>query len=178
MPKPHAHSLTLHVADEAALERLAGCLAAALPRPSFITLHGDLGAGKTTLVKAVAAALGIDRAEVVSPTFGLIHEHTTPHGPLTHADLYRLAGPVELPEIGWDDAVARATWVFVEWPDRLGDALPHDRLDVSIVIDGPTARTLTFTGHGSTAIRAVESLAASALAEPAIAESPTVHRPT
>lgn len=171
MPEPHPHSLTVHVVDEMALERLAACLAAALSRPSFITLHGDLGAGKTTLVKAVAAALGIDRAEVVSPTFGLIHEHVTPHGTLTHADLYRLIGATELAEIGWDDAVARATWVFVEWPDRLGDALPHDRLDVSIVVDGPTTRTLTFTGHGSTAIRAVESLAVSPLAA-----SQTVHR--
>lgn len=136
-------SLTLAVADEAGLEPLARRLLATLPRPAFVALHGDLGAGKTTLVKAVAAAAGIDPSDVVSPTFGLVHEHPTPAGVLLHADLYRLTGPDDLGELGWHDAVARAAWVFVEWPERAGDALPADRLDVTIAIDSPTARTLT-----------------------------------
>ena len=92
--------------------------------------------------------MGIDPAEVVSPTFGLVHEHPSRAGMLLHADLYRLAGPDDLHEVGWQDAVARATWVFVEWPERIGAALPTDRLDVAITIDSPTARTITFAGRG------------------------------
>ena len=136
-------SLTLAVPDEAALEPLARRFLSALPRPAFVALHGDLGAGKTTLVKAVAAAAGIDPSGVVSPSFGLVHEHPTPAGLLLHADLYRLTGPDDLAELGWHDAVARAAWAFVEWPERAGDALPADRLDVTITIDSPSARTLT-----------------------------------
>ena len=136
------------IAAEAALAPLAEALAAALPDHSFIALAGDLGAGKTTFVKAFAAAVGIDPAEVVSPTFGLVHEHSSHAGILLHADMYRLTGPDDLHEVGWQDTVARAKWVFVEWPERIAAALPADRLDVAITIDSPTARTFTFTGHG------------------------------
>lgn len=140
-------ALTLAVPDETHLLPFASRLLAALPRPAFLALHGDLGAGKTTLAKAVAAAAGIDPSEVVSPTFGLIHEHSGPAGTLLHADLYRLRGD-DLQEIGWHDAVARADYALVEWPDRAGESLPADRLDVSIAIDSPTARTLRLVAHG------------------------------
>lgn len=143
-----AGDLTVIVADEAALAPVAERLFTALPRPAFIALYGDLGAGKTTLVKAFAAAAGIDPAEVVSPTFGLVHEHAGPHGALLHADLYRLIGPDDLHELGWHDAVARATWAFVEWPERIAAALPADRLDLAITIDSPTSRLLRLAGRG------------------------------
>jgi tRNA threonylcarbamoyl adenosine modification protein YjeE len=146
------------VADEAALVPLARRLVAVLPRPAFVALHGDLGAGKTTLVKAVAAAAGIDPAEVISPTFGLIHEHAGPACGLLHADMYRLTGSDALHEIGWDDALVRATWAFVEWPERIAAALPADRLDVVIAIDSPSARTLRFIARGPAHAAAVQHL--------------------
>ncbi|NCY03213.1 MAG: tRNA (adenosine(37)-N6)-threonylcarbamoyltransferase complex ATPase subunit type 1 TsaE [Planctomycetia bacterium] len=147
---------TVRVPDESALAPFARRLAASLPTPAFVTLTGDLGAGKTTLVKAVAAALGIDPAEVVSPTFGLIHVHHVPPGSdrhagpdrIVHADLYRLAGPGDLAEIGWEDAITAACWVFVEWPCRAGATLPAERLDIVITADSPTARTFTCTPQG------------------------------
>lgn len=146
------------VADEASLVPLARRLVAVLPRPAFVALHGDLGAGKTTVVKAVAAAAGIDPAEVISPTFGLVHEHAGPAGSLLHADMYRLPGSDGLHEIGWDDALARATWAFVEWPERIADALPADRLDVVLAIDSPTSRTLRFIARGPAHAAAVQQL--------------------
>lgn len=146
------------VPDEAALAPLARRLMAVLPRPAFVALHGDLGAGKTTFVKAMATAAGIDPATVISPTFGLVHEHRGPHGGLLHADMYRLPGSDALHEIGWTDAVARTTWAFVEWPERIADALPSDRLDVLIGIDSPTGRTLRFIGHGLSHAAAVQHL--------------------
>jgi len=149
--------MTRAVPDEGQLAPLARELLAALPRPAFVALHGDLGAGKTTLVKALAAAAGIDPAEVVSPTFGLIHEHPGPSGTLLHADLYRLRGD-DLREVGWHDAVARADWAFVEWPEHAGDALPADRLDLWILIDSPTARTLQLSARGPRHAAAVDRL--------------------
>jgi tRNA A37 threonylcarbamoyladenosine biosynthesis protein TsaE len=166
VPPTVTPALTVTVPDEAALAPLARRLVAALPSRAFVALEGDLGAGKTTFVKAVAAAMGIDPAEVVSPTFGLIHVHDVPHALLpdaatahdrptsqspkrvVHADLYRLAGAGDLAEIGWEDATAGRCWVFVEWPSRAADALPADRLDITISIDSETARTFQFTPRG------------------------------
>jgi len=141
------------VADEAALAGVARRLAAALPARAFVALEGDLGAGKTTFAKALAAATGVDPTDVVSPTFGLVHVHPVPARPggprrIVHADFYRLAGVGDLAEIGWEDATAGDSWTLVEWPSRAAAALPPDRLDVAIRIDSPTARTLSFTPRG------------------------------
>jgi tRNA A37 threonylcarbamoyladenosine biosynthesis protein TsaE len=166
-------ALTVAVPDEAALAPLARRLAAAMPARAFVALEGDLGAGKTTFVKAVAAAIGIDPTEVVSPTFGLIHVHDVPHAllpdaatahdrptrevpeRLVHADLYRLAGAGDLAEIGWEDATGGRCWVFVEWPSRAAAALPADRLDITISIDSETARTFQFTPRGAFTLAAL-----------------------
>jgi tRNA threonylcarbamoyl adenosine modification protein YjeE len=149
------------VVDEEALRPLAKTLAAALPERACVALHGDLGAGKTTFVKAVAAAADIDPAEVVSPTFGLVHVHVGPARRIVHADIYRLTTVADLHEIGWEDAVGGPGWVFVEWPERIAAALPADRLDVEIRIDSPSARTFTFHGRGPIHEAVVDRLAAS-----------------
>ena len=158
VPPTVTPELTVTAPDEAALTPLARRLVEGLPPRAFVALEGDLGAGKTTFVKAVAAAMGIDPTDVVSPTFGLIHVHDlpaahdqpTPAAPerLVHADLYRLAGSGDLAEIGWEDATAGRCWVFVEWPSRATDALPADRLDITISIDSETGRTFRFTQRG------------------------------
>jgi tRNA threonylcarbamoyladenosine biosynthesis protein TsaE len=169
MPSPAdcqpAASLTVAVPDEAGLAPLARQLAAALPPRAFVAIEGDLGAGKTTFVKAVAAAVGIDPSDVVSPTFGLIHVHNVPAAHirptqelperLVHADLYRLSCAGDLAEIGWEDATAGRCWVFVEWPSRATHALPADRLDLAIGIDSETARTFHFTPRGAFALAAL-----------------------
>jgi len=158
-------SVAVHVSDEAALGRLAARIAAALPRRAFVALEGDLGAGKTTFVKHVAAASGIDPVDVVSPTFGLIHAHEGPHGRLVHADFYRLSSAAELRETGWEDALTgepgRSCHAFVEWPGRIPTDLPPERLDLAIAIDSETGRTLTFQARGAAydpLIRMLEAL--------------------
>jgi len=150
----------VQVGDEVALASLARVVAACLPRPAFVALHGDLGAGKTTFVKGIAASVGIDPTDVISPTFGLVHEHATAGLRLMHADMYRLSGADDLHEIGWHDAIDRATWSFVEWPERIAAALPPDRLDLTITIAGPTVRTLRFVGRGPSHAAAVRRLRA------------------
>jgi tRNA threonylcarbamoyl adenosine modification protein YjeE len=151
---------SIAVPDAAALAPLARAVAAVLPDRAFVALSGDLGAGKTTFVKALAAAVGIDPTEVVSPTFGLVHVHEGPTRRLVHADMYRLADAGDLHELGWDDALATPGWTLVEWPERIAAALPADRLDVTIRIDSPTGRTFTFTGRGPAHEAAVARLGA------------------
>jgi tRNA threonylcarbamoyl adenosine modification protein YjeE len=148
-----ARRVVVRIADEAALGPMASVLAATLPPHAFLALDGDLGAGKTTFVKALAAAAGIDPVEVVSPTFGLIHIHLLPDGHragrLVHADLYRLAGCDDLFELGWEELIAPPGWVAAEWSTRIGAALPDDRLDILLEVESETARRASFTSRGS-----------------------------
>ena len=121
-------------------------LAGYLHDGDLILLHGDLGAGKTTLAKGIAAALGVGDV-VSSPSFSLVNEYDT--GPLAtvsrlyHLDLYRLQGEDELASIGFDDLVASAEGVIlVEWPERAATALPERFLLVEIETVGSDSRRL------------------------------------
>ena len=153
-PAQPSASEQFDIDDLAALNRFAGRLALLLPQTALVTLEGDLGAGKTTLVKALAEAVGIDPALVTSPTFSLIqvYEHDDDSLRLVHADMYRLTAVEELLELGWDDAIAAIPggrcWAFVEWPSRIAPALPAERLELSLAITGETCRQLTLTGTG------------------------------
>lgn len=92
---------------------------------TVLALHGELGAGKTTLVRAICEGLGVfDLGAVTSPTFALLHEYESARGLVVHADLYRLRLPEELEQLGWDELVKRAAATLVEWPEQGGDYLP------------------------------------------------------
>lgn len=116
----------------AATEALAARLAA-LARPGdALLLEGPLGAGKSALARAFLRAAAADPAlEVPSPTFTLVQSYDLPGGTAAHHfDLYRLAGPDGLLELGWDEA--RAGIVLVEWPERLGRLAPPGALRVAL----------------------------------------------
>jgi tRNA threonylcarbamoyladenosine biosynthesis protein TsaE len=106
---------TLHYATQ---------LARRLAPGAIVLLSGDLGAGKTTFVRGLAAALGIDPDEVTSPTFTLVHEYRGGRLPLVHVDLYRL-DRADLDEIGIDQDVAASGITAIEWAERLSRDLPH-----------------------------------------------------
>lgn len=119
--------------DEVALERWGRELGAvAAEARVFVALEGPLGAGKTTLVRAACEGAGV-AGPVTSPTFALVHRYGG-DPPIHHADLYRISGPHELRELGWEDLVAGEAAVFVEWADRAGDALPVDRWHIRLTI--------------------------------------------
>lgn len=134
---------------ETRLFRLAEDLAFAIKSGDMISLSGDLGAGKTTLARAIIRALGVpEHEEIPSPTFTLLQTYETPRMSVAHFDLYRLSAPSELAELGLDAAVVEGI-ALVEWPERAGGILPHDRLEVLLEDDGnPDTRRITLTGHG------------------------------
>jgi len=150
-------SFTVALANEQATERLATDIAAALEPGDLVTLSGDLGAGKTTFARAMIRYLA-DNPDipVPSPTFTLIQTYDLPRFPVVHADLYRLDGPGELAELGFDD-LAKDAVVLLEWPDRAAGFLPPDRLDVAFTLapqSGPDARKARITAYGGFATRA------------------------
>jgi tRNA threonylcarbamoyladenosine biosynthesis protein TsaE len=106
----------------AGMEALGASLAARLPPGGVVWLEGDLGAGKTTLVRAVAAARGA-RLEATSPTFNLVHRYEGPGGPIHHVDCYRLRVADEAGELDWE-GMERGDLLLVEWPDRGGVWIP------------------------------------------------------
>lgn len=118
----------------------------------FVALYGELGAGKSTLVRAACRALGVAGA-VPSPTFTLVNIHAGTEGPIHHADLYRLDPPVSpktLVDAGWPELLEAAGPVFVEWADRAGEWLPPDRWDVELarVAEDPGVRLVSVRTRG------------------------------
>jgi tRNA threonylcarbamoyl adenosine modification protein YjeE len=124
-----------------------GHVARDLRRGELVALEGDLGAGKTTLVRGALRALGHDGA-VPSPTFTIVQQYETANGVLFHFDLYRIASPEELIEIGFEEALADGA-VFAEWPGILGGVMPADRLEITLVDgDDGDVRTARLRGFG------------------------------
>ena len=113
---------------------LAHTIAEILPAPRFVVLRGDLGAGKTTLVKGWVAALGLSaEQDVTSPTFTLVHEYAGPRVKLYHLDLYRLETERELATLGLDEMAAEPqALVLVEWGEKFPSVLERAGAEVHI----------------------------------------------
>jgi tRNA threonylcarbamoyl adenosine modification protein YjeE len=117
--------------SRAELERWGEAFGAGLAPGAIVALHGDLGAGKTTLVQAICRGYGV-RDEVTSPTYALVHEYAAPRSVVQHLDLYRLDAPADLTNLGFDDMLGADAVLLVEWPERAGDRLPMERIDIRL----------------------------------------------
>lgn len=127
--------------DERATDQLGATLAARLQIGDVVGLKGELGAGKTTLARAILRAAAEDaRLIVPSPTFTLVEVYETPRGSFWHFDLYRLETPEHVFELGWEEALAEGISI-IEWPERLGPLLPK-HLSVTLEVDGDGRRAL------------------------------------
>lgn len=133
-------------------------LAAVLRPGDVVALVGDLGAGKTRFVQAVARALGVPEEVVHSPTFTLIHEYPAAF-PIRHCDAYRLRRPEEFADLGLDELFGMDGVAFIEWADRVTDDLPRDHLRIELSVVGPTSRHARFTATGLRSAEIVQCLA-------------------
>ena len=125
----------IELADAGATEALGRALAANLPARAVLYLEGDLGAGKTTLARALLRGLGVTGA-VRSPTYTLVERYSTVAGDVVHLDLYRIADPEELHFLGLDDLIAVTRLWLIEWPERGRGVLPRADLHLRLSVAG------------------------------------------
>lgn len=129
---PRAAEVAAGIAiDLRELEAWGRALGQSIEEPLVVTLEGELGAGKTTLVRAICEGLGVNEG-VTSPSYALIHEYGGARWPVYHMDLYRLSGPGDLTNLGYFDLLTSGGVVIIEWPERAGDQIPAGALRVEL----------------------------------------------
>ncbi len=144
--------------SESQTQALGRAIGLASRAGDVVGLVGELGAGKTRLIKGVAAALGVkNRQEVRSPTFVLIREHAG-RLRLFHVDAYRLSGAGELNSLGFEEILSQGGLTVVEWADHVADGLPADRLSLHLIITGPRSRRISLSCGGQKSRALLERL--------------------
>jgi tRNA threonylcarbamoyladenosine biosynthesis protein TsaE len=156
---PTDESFEWNAKSEADTDRFGAGLASVLRAGDVIALNGQLGAGKTRLVRGVAESLGDVRQSINSPTFVLIHEYDG-RVPLYHVDAYRLRDSDEFLSIGGDEVLAGDRACLIEWADRIADVLPRDHLRIDISATGETERTFAISSHGRRSTELLRNLQA------------------
>jgi tRNA threonylcarbamoyladenosine biosynthesis protein TsaE len=140
-------SCTFLADGEQETRRLGAALAAVLPPGTTVALVGTLGAGKTRLVQAIAAACGIPADEVTSPTFVLCQPYQGTRT-LYHLDAYRLKDDDEFLELGPEEYFESDGLTLIEWADRVENCLPTERIEIRIEVTGQQARRFQLTAIG------------------------------
>jgi tRNA threonylcarbamoyladenosine biosynthesis protein TsaE len=138
---------TLVWPDEAATAAFATKLAAALTRANLnacIALHGDLGAGKTTFVRHLLRALGVE-GRIKSPTYAVVEPYTVNAGEVWHFDFYRFSDPREWEDAGFRDIFASAGLKLCEWPQNAAGVMPTPDLELNIQVDEDEQRQVTIS---------------------------------
>ncbi|MAN59470.1 MAG: tRNA (adenosine(37)-N6)-threonylcarbamoyltransferase complex ATPase subunit type 1 TsaE [Flavobacteriaceae bacterium] len=132
--------LTYNIQD---LEEVAATILEHSTCKTFM-FYGAMGVGKTTLIKKMAAHLGVEES-LSSPTFSIVNEHTTERGILYHFDFYRIEKEEEALDIGIEDYFESDAWIFVEWPNKIENFLPEQYCRIEIEINNDQSRTLKLT---------------------------------
>ena len=108
----------------------------------IVLLYGDMGVGKTTLIKAIVNALG-STDDVTSPTFSIVNEYESPNGSIFHFDMYRISDEMEALNFGFEDYLnSDRNWVFIEWPENVSNLLPENVSEITITLKNKISRTL------------------------------------
>lgn len=129
--------------------KIGKVIARNLKSGDIICLFGELGSGKTVLVKGIACGLGIKRDKIISPSFVLIREHHQGKLPLYHFDLYRLKSPSAILGLGYEEYFYDEGVTVIEWADRLKYLLPRESLKIEISFRTNSQRLLEFSAIGS-----------------------------
>lgn len=138
----------IQIPDLQALPQAAQQFIDAMDSYTVFAFNGTMGAGKTTFIRALCTALGVDTDYATSPSFSIINEYrsSTTAELIYHFDLYRLETIDEAFDIGVEDYLDSGALCLLEWPERIADILPDDTVQVSITVDPNTdARTITVT---------------------------------
>ena len=139
------------ILSESDLTRWGKCIGQEIHGPVFLGLKGPLGAGKSTLARAVAQGAGV-KGPIPSPTFNLLFRYPTARGGyVVHMDLYRIEKAADLWEVGWEELGGSEELVLVEWPERAGDLLPSDRWEIELAVPqgGPLLREVSVSRIGN-----------------------------
>ncbi len=132
---------TIHIDSEEQLREVAEALLESLEGRTVVALRGEMGAGKTTLIRAVAEALGAED-QVTSPTFALVNQYEGANAErIFHFDFYRIDDVREAFDLGYEEYFYSGDLCFVEWPEKIEQLLPEELVTVRITVDGPTERT-------------------------------------
>ena len=137
--------MTLNVPNLEALPQAAHGFVAAMDDRTVFAFHGEMGAGKTTFIKALCLVLGVED-EVNSPTFAIVNEYrsATTAELIYHFDCYRLKKVEEAMDLGFEDYMESSALCFIEWPDIVEDLLPGDTVHVNITVGEDGSRTITW----------------------------------
>lgn len=155
--------LTLHLPDAAATEACGACIAPLLAGGMIVTLQGDLGAGKTTLVRGLLRACGVDGA-IKSPTYALVEHYLVSSIYFYHFDFYRFITPNDWDTAGFADYFRDDAVCIVEWPERAGDRLPQADLALSLAYEADErGRELVARANSASGERCLIALAHLAL---------------
>lgn len=128
--------------------KIAKALAKNLQKGDILCLFGQLGSGKTVFAKGLALGLGIEKKDIVSPSFVLVREHQG-RLPLYHFDLYRLKNPADILGLGYQEYLYDDGVCVIEWAERLRYLIPKEFLGIELVIKGALKRELRFTSFGA-----------------------------
>jgi len=136
--------LTLETRGLSDLPQAAEKILAACPNERFFAIYGGLGAGKTTLVKALVESLGSDDV-VNSPTFSIVNDYDSPEGSIFHFDFYRIKRLEEVYDLGFEEYFDSGQYCFVEWPEMIESLVPEDAVVIRITTTGPAERVIELT---------------------------------
>ncbi len=131
------------IADEKELKQVAKAILEAYPQERVFGFYGEMGAGKTTLIKEMCAHLGVD-GMTSSPTFAIVNEYWTLTEPVYHFDFYRIDGPEDAVRIGFEEYIYSGNYCFIEWTEKVQPLLPDEYVRVTIERVDETKRRFSF----------------------------------
>ncbi|REE01243.1 tRNA (adenosine(37)-N6)-threonylcarbamoyltransferase complex ATPase subunit type 1 TsaE [Marinoscillum furvescens] len=139
---------TLTIAYESELADVARELLPLIQRQPIVCFHGEMGAGKTTLIKVICEQLGVQDA-MSSPTFSIVNEYRDAEdAPIYHFDFYRVEKLQEALDIGADEYFYSGDVCLIEWPEMIKELIPESHLEINIKLVGANQREITILSHG------------------------------
>ncbi|WP_423146579.1 tRNA (adenosine(37)-N6)-threonylcarbamoyltransferase complex ATPase subunit type 1 TsaE [Rubrolithibacter danxiaensis] len=133
--------MVIEISDPEQLSEAAIHLLHFIGNEKILLFYGEMGAGKTTFIKAICKELGITDT-VSSPTFSIVNEYVSPSGPVYHFDFYRLKNETEALDLGYEDYIYSGNYCFIEWPEKISSLLPAKACRVELKVKSGQERLL------------------------------------